>query len=121
MQPDKQGFFKDTQQLAEEYIRERLLLLKLETAEKSARLSSVVFTSVIIGVFAIIILLLLSALGCYFLKEITGSWYYGISIITFIYIIILTILVMLRKTVLHKHVTNFVIRLFFEKTEEIEA
>ena len=121
MQTDKPGFFKDTQQLVEEYIRERLLLLKLETAEKSARLASVVFTSMIIGVFGIIVLLLLTAIGCFFLKEITGSWYYGIGIITLIYVVILIILVVLRKTVLHKHITNFVIRLFFEKTEEIET
>lgn len=121
MQPDKPGFFKDTQQLAEEYIRERLLLLKLETAEKSAKLASVVFASMIIGVFGIIVLLLLSALGCYFFKELTGSWYYGFGIVTGLYAIVLIALVILRKSVLYKYITNFVIRLFFEKTEESEA
>ena len=121
MQPEKQGFFKDTQELAEEYIRERLLLLKLETAEKSARLASVAFASIVIGMVITIILLLLSALGCYFLQVLTGSWFYGLGIIILFYIILLIVLVVFRKPLFYKHISNMVIRIFFEKTENNEA
>jgi len=121
MQPEKQGFFKDTQQLAEEYIRERLLLLKLEAAEKSARLAAVTFTGIIIGVFMLIVLLLLSALACYLLQELTGSWFYGIGIVALFYILLLTVIIVLRKSLFNKYISDFVIRLFFEKTEDNEA
>ena len=121
MQPEKQGFFKDTQELAEEYIRERLLLLKLEAADKSARLASIAFASIIIGIVFTIVLLLISALGCYLLQMLTGSWFYGIGIVTLFYIILLTVLVVFRKSLFYKSVSNFVVRIFFEKTENDEA
>jgi hypothetical protein len=116
MQPDKQGFFKDTQQLAEEYIRERLLLLKLEAAEKSARLASVVFAGILIGVLATIVLLCISALACYLLQELTGSWYYGIGIVAAFYILLLVLLIVFRKSLFYKYVSDRVVRIFFEKT-----
>jgi len=121
MQPEKQGFFKDTQELAEEYIRERLLLLKLEAADKSARLASIAFASIIIGIVFTIVLLLLSALGCYLLQMLTGSWFYGIGIVALFYMVLLTLLVVFRKSLFYKSVSNFVVRIFFEKTENDEA
>lgn len=121
MQPDKAGFFKSTQQLAEEYIRERLLLLKLETAEKSARLASLVFASIIIGIFATIVILLLTVLGCYYLRQITQSWYLGIGLVTAFYVLIVVVLIIFRKSLLCNYITNFVIRIFFEKHDDVEA
>jgi hypothetical protein len=121
MQPEKQGFFKDTQQLAEEYIRERLLLLKLEAAEKSARMASVVFTGIIIGIFMMIVLLLLSAMACFALQEATGSWIYGIGIVSLFYILIMILLIIFRKSFFYKNISDFVVRLFFEKTENDEG
>jgi len=121
MQPKKQGFFKDTQQLAEEYIRERLLLLKLEAAEKSARLASVAFTGIIIGVFITVILLLVSALACYLLQQLTGSWLLGFGIVIVFYILMMTVVIVFRKSLFYKNIANFVIRIFFEKNENDES
>jgi len=120
MQPEKQGFFKDTQQLAEEYIRERLSLLKLEAAEKSARLASVAFAGMMIGVVVTLVLLLVSALACYFLQTLTGSWIAGIGIVILFYVIMLTLLVVFRKSLFYTYISNRVIRIFFEKTENDE-
>lgn len=121
MQPEKQGFFKDTQQLVEEYIRERLLLLKLEAAEKSARLASVVFTGIILGICISIILFLLSSMACYLLKQVTGSWTYGIGIVVLFYMLLMAVFFFLRKTFFYKPIANFVIKLFFEKNGNDEV
>ncbi len=117
MQPEKQGFFKDTQQLAEEYIRERLLLLKLEAAEKSARLASVVFAGIVLGMCMTVILMLLSALACYLLQQLTGSWIYGIGIVVLFYVLLMMVFFFFRRSFFYRHVANFVIKLFFEKNE----
>ncbi|HZG23274.1 MAG TPA: hypothetical protein VEZ17_01780 [Chitinophagaceae bacterium] len=118
MEPEKQGFFKETQELVEDYIRERLLLLKLQTAEKAAVLASVVFAGVIIGSLVFIILLFISLLACYFLEELTGSWYYGIGIVILFYVVITGILIYKRKSLLYKFVSDSVLKFFFEKTDE---
>jgi len=117
MQPEKQGFFKDTQELAEEYIRERLLLLKLEAAEKSARLASVAFTGIIIGAFSSVVMLLVSALACYLIQQATGSWLFGFGAVILFYVLVIALLIAFRKSFFQKQVANFVIRLFFEKNE----
>jgi len=84
-------------------------------------MASVVFTGIIVGVFVFIILLLLSALTCYLLHEITGSWVYGIGIVALFYIFITILLILFRKSFFHKHISNFVVRLFFEQTENDEV
>jgi polyferredoxin len=118
METNKQGFFKEIQHLAEEYIRERLLLLKLQTAEKVARMAAVVVAGAFIGIFVIIVLLLLTFLACYFFEQLTGSWYYGVGIVILFYLILIAFLVYLRKTLLYNFVSNSVIKMFFEETDD---
>ena len=117
MQADKQSFFKETQQLVEDYEKERILLLKLQTAEKTAQLASIIFGGVIIGVFVFFILLFLSIMAGYFLEELTGSWYYGLGIVTAFYAVLVAILIYFRKALLYKFISNSVIRILFEEIE----
>lgn len=117
MEADKQGFFKETQHLLEQYVKERLLLLKLETAEKAARLVAVFITGLIIALFSFLVLLFLSVMAGYFLAELTGSMYYGFGIVTAFYFILLALSVYFRKTVLYKYISDSMIRILFERTE----
>jgi hypothetical protein len=114
---DKEGFFKETVRLAEEYVDERLLLLKLQTAEKTAQLVSFVLISFLVSIFAVIILLLLTVIAAHFLVDLTGNWYYGYGIITAIYVIIFLLVFYLRKSLLYKFLSDSVIRMLFEKTD----
>lgn len=116
MEPDTQGFFRETQQLAEEYVKDRLTLLKLQTAEKTAQLAAIAFSGMVIGIFSFLFLLFLSMLAVYFLKEQTGSWYYGIGIITAFYAVLVVVLVILRKQLLMNTISDAVIKLFFEES-----
>ena len=119
MERDKQGFFKETSILAEDYIKERLLLVKLQTAEKTAKLISVVVTGFVVLMLSFFILLFLSFMAGYYLQEITGSWYYAFGIVTGFYILLVACLAYFRKTLLHKFIADSVIRILFEKNEEI--
>ncbi len=121
MARDRESFFRESSVVAEEYIRERILLLKLQTAEKTARLVSVIFAAFIIGVFISLLLLVVTALGVYFLAEITGSWYYGMGIISVVYIVIVLLLVYFRHAIFYRLIADLVIRIFFEKNESDDA
>lgn len=101
MEKDKQGFFKNTQLIVEEYVKERLLLLKLQTAEKAAKLTSVILTGFIIGAFILVILLLVSIITGYFLTELTGNWYFGFGIVTVFYILLAAVLTYFRNALLN--------------------
>jgi hypothetical protein len=114
---DKQGFFKETVRLAEEYVDERLLLLKLQTAEKTAQLVSFILISFLVAIFAFMILLLLTVIAAHFLVEVTGNWYYGYGIITLVYVTIFLVLMYLRKSLLYRFLSDSVIRMLFEKTD----
>lgn len=120
METNKQGFFKETQHLVEEYISERLLLLKLQTAEKVANMAAVIFAAALIGVFVLIILLLISVMACYFFEELTGNWYYGIGIVALFYIIVAGFLIYFRRALLYKFVSDSVIKMFFEETDNFD-
>src|SRR5829696_3670874 len=114
---DKQGFFKETLRLAEEYVDERLLLLKLQTAEKTAQLVSFILISFLVAIFAFMILLLLTVIAAHFLVEVTGNWYYGYGIIALVYVTIFLVLMYLRKSLLYRFLSDSVIRMLFEKTD----
>jgi hypothetical protein len=50
----------------------------------------------------------------------TGSWYYGIGMVTSFYIILVAFLIYFRKALLYKYVSDSVIKMFFEETETID-
>src|SRR3712207_4107107 len=116
MQPDTHGFFKETQQLAEGYVQDRLTLLKLQTAEKTAKLAAVIFSGLMIGLFSFLFILFLSFLAAYFIRRQTGSWYYGIGLVAAFYALLVAVLVLLRKQLMGRAISNGVIRIFFEET-----
>jgi hypothetical protein len=60
MEEQKPGFFEETQELVEDYVSNRLQLLKLQTAEKSAKLISLLLTVLVMALLAFFILLFLS-------------------------------------------------------------
>ncbi|MBE7172060.1 MAG: hypothetical protein INR73_15845 [Williamsia sp.] len=118
MEPDKQGFFKETQQLVEEYIQERLLLLKYQTAERTAGIGSSLLLGLCLGLLSLLVVLLISALGVYFFAQITRNWYLGFIIITALYAVFLFIVYMQRK-ILRKYFSDLIISLFFSDTHEL--
>lgn len=120
MEPDKIGFFKSVQQLVEEYVKERILLLKLQTAEKTARLLSVILAALIFGLLSFFILLFLSLMALYYFASLTGNLYYGFGIIVGFYVFLLILSVYFRKR-FYKYFSDMVVRLLFENTDITDA
>jgi uncharacterized membrane protein YqjE len=118
MPEEKQSFFEETQDLVEDYVKNRLQLFKLQTAEKSAKLVSLVFAGVVIGLLSFFILLFVSIMAGYYFSEKTGSQFYGFGIVAAFYILLLIVVIYLRKKFLDKYISDTVIKIFFDSNDD---
>jgi len=116
MDENKEDFFEETYGVFTEYVDDRMLLLKIQAAEKSGKLVSAFITIAVVALFTFFILLFLSIMGGYYFAEVTGSMFYGFSIIAGIYIFLLLAFLFINKQVLSKRIMNMVIRIFFERS-----
>lgn len=117
----KPGFFEETEEMVEKYVKDRMLLFKLQATEKAANLVALMVSGIVIGMIGFFILMFLSIMAGYYFAELTGSLFYGFGIITLVYIVLLIVLVVLRKKILHNFVANTVVRIIFDKqTDEHE-
>ncbi|MBC7903815.1 MAG: phage holin family protein [Gemmatimonadaceae bacterium] len=111
-------FFKDLHDLVQQYIADRLLMIKLQMAEKSARVVSLVFTGFGIALLSFFVLLFLGLMGGYYFTQLTDSHVAGFGIMAGIFLLLALIMIALRKKVISKFISDMVIRIFFDQTAE---
>jgi hypothetical protein len=114
----QQDFFTESKQAIEKYVQYRLLLIKLQAVEKISRLSGAMFTGLLIGILSFFIILFLSIMAAWYFGELLGSTFKGFGIICAFYVLVLILILIFRKRVLQKTITNTVINILFEQTEE---
>ncbi len=117
----QENFFAESREKIEEYIEDRMLLLKLRATEKISKLIGVMFATLLIVVFVFFILLFLSNTAAYYFAEITGSQYWGFGIVAGFYIVLLIVIILIRKKVIERYITNTVVNIFFERNEHNDA
>lgn len=117
MEEANDDFFTESKKELEQYVQDRILLLKLQASEKTARLVALLFSMLIIALLVFFILLFLSTMTGYYFAGITGSLYAGFGIVAAFYVCILILLIITRKR-FDKKIINAVIRIFFDKTDE---
>ena len=117
MTNEKQSFFEETQDLVESYVSNRLRLLKLQTAEKSSRVVSLVFAGLLIALLSFFILLFVSIMAGLYLSEKWHSSFYGFGSVVLFYILLLITVLALRGT-LDKYIFSKVINILFESNTE---
>lgn len=117
---EKEGFFVETKQMIEEYVEDRMLLLKLQLTEKAAKLSSVLFIAIIVGCMLLILFMMLSFVAGYYLSQAVGSYWGGFGILAAFYLIVIIILLYMHKTFLSKYIIDTVVKNSFnvKKTSE---
>jgi ABC-type polysaccharide/polyol phosphate export permease len=118
MEEQKPSFFEETQEMVEDYVSNRLQLLKLQTAEKSSKLISLLLTVLVMALLSFFILLFLSMTLGYYLAQKTGSLFTGFGIVAIFYVLLLVVVLYLRKRYLDKYISNTVIRIFFDTTAD---
>ncbi len=115
--PEKQNFFEETQDLVESYASNRLRLLKLQTAEKSSRVITVLLAGIVISLLSFFILLFVSIMAGYFFSEKLHSQFYGFGIVTLMYVLLLVVALLLRKR-LDKFIFEKLITILFESNND---
>ena len=113
----QQDFFAESKTAIEDYVHNRLFLIKLQAVEKISKLSAAMFAGLLIAVLSFFIILFLSIMAAWYFGELLGSVYIGFGIISAFYVIVLVLILVFRKKVLEKTITNSVINIFFEKTD----
>ena len=118
MDAEKQGFFRDMKQLGEEYVTERINLVKLQAAEKAARMSAVFATGAILGLLLFFVLLFLSLLGAYAIYDATLNVYLALGAVAGFYLLIALIVYSTKSSRIYPAITNAVIKMLFEKSSD---
>ena len=117
MQNEEPSFFSESREQIEQYIQDRILLLKLQAAEKAARLSGLLFTGIVLALLSFFVLLFISMMGGYFFASITGSLYSGFGIVAAFYLLLFVLIVRFRKVLIQNWVANTIVKIFFEKEQ----
>ncbi len=114
----KEQFFAETKKEVQEYLEDKILLFRLQTVQKLSKLAAALFSAVLIAVLVFFIILFLSIMAGYYFSSLTHSYFLGFGIVTFIYVILL--FVVLKVRVFDAFITNTVINIIFDRNSEKE-
>ncbi len=117
----KVNVFTESFKSAQDYLHQRMTLIKLQVIEKVSSLLASIVAGVLIALLGFFILLSLSIMGGFYFAELTGSNYIGFGIMTGVYVVLLLIVFALRKKVIGKSIINSVIKSMLDKTPEHDA
>ncbi len=107
---EKEGFFVETKEMIEEYVDDRLLLVKLQLTEKAAKLSSMVFIAATVGFLLLILFMIVTFIAGFYLSQAVGSYWGGFGILALFYIVVIFTLLYMHKTFLSKYIIDKVIK-----------
>jgi uncharacterized membrane protein YdjX (TVP38/TMEM64 family) len=112
------NFFSESKEKIQDYVKDRILLLRLELIEKISKLVSVMFVGLLITILSFFIVLFLSLMGGYYFAALTGSLYLGFGIVCGFYILVLIFILLAGKKLLNNFIINIIIKTVFDKTAD---
>lgn len=113
--PAEQNFFKDTKEKLQQYVQQRILLLRLQVTEKASRIASTIITTVLIIVVGLFLIVFASITAGFWLASITGSLIAGFGIVALFYFLVFLFIIIFLKKILQNLFINKLIRLFHKK------
>lgn len=118
MENEKNDFFLELKGMVADYLSARLLLLKYEFYEKSAKIAALLFSSLVIALLASMMLLFLSLAMGFYLGSLLNSLGTGFLLVTCFYFLLLLPFILFRKKWIEKAIINTVIKQLTEKEED---
>lgn len=113
--PAEQNFFKDTKQKLQQYIQQRILLLRLQATDKISRIASAIITVVLMVVIGLFLLIFASITAGFWLTHLTGSAIAGFGIVALFYFVVFLFIIIFLKKILQNLLINKLIQLFHKK------
>ncbi len=118
---EKSSVISELKQLITEYFDARLKLLKLETFEKSAKVTAVLFSSLVVALLGFFLLFFLSlTVGFYLSKLFNDSYTLGFLAVTGLYLILFVLLLVFKKDLLEKFLIERIIGELLGKEDDDE-
>jgi hypothetical protein len=102
---EKSPVINELRQLITEYFDARLKLIKLETFEKIAKVTAVLFSSLVVALLGFFLLFFLSMSAGFYLGKIFESMALGFLAVTGLYLILFILVLIMKKDLLE----NFLI------------
>ncbi len=109
------SFIHGVREEIEEYIEAKTTLFQLDATEKVSRIAGVVGILSLISLLALLILLCSSLMAGYYFAQLLESNFYGFAVVAGFYLLILLI-VWIRRKKLATFITNKMIGILFQKT-----
>jgi hypothetical protein len=115
---EKDGFFVQIKDMVEEYVDDRILLLKLQATEKAAKASATLFLGVMVTFISLVLFMIISFIAGYYLSQAVNSYPGGFGILAAIYILLIFLLVYLHKKYTGKMIIDSIIKFSFDSKEK---
>lgn len=116
-QEKKENFFVETKRLLEGYVKDKVLLVKLQASKSAASATAGVVNGVLLAVFGLFALIFISITLGFVFSELTGSFIWGFAIVSAIYVALIVTIILARKW-LTKKVANAVISAIYSKKKD---
>lgn len=121
MTEEKKPFFEETQDLLERYLSNRVQLVKLQLAEKSARVTTLLAAGLIIAFLGFFVLLFSSIMLGFYFSEKLHSQFFGFGIVAGVYFLLLVLVIIFRKPLLDQFIFRKIVAILFDTDEDENA
>ena len=114
MEGNPNTYFEETFGIVKKYTDDRLLLLKIQSAKKTAKITSKIVFIFATSILLFFVLLFVGFMSAYFFAEKLNSTFYGFAVVAGISVFILLLFITLYKVYFEGKVMNMITRVFFE-------
>ncbi len=116
MENNPNNYFDETFDLLKKYTDDRVLLLKIQSAKKTATLTSKIVFIFITSILFFFVLLFLGFMLAYFFGEKLNSIFYGFSIVAGMCLLLLLLFIFLYKVYFSNRIKDMITQIFFENS-----
>lgn len=117
---EKSPVISELRQLITEYFDARLKLIKLETFEKIAKVTAVLFSSLVVALLGFFLLFFLSMSLGFFLGKVFDSYALGFLSVTGLYLILFVLVLIMKKDLLEEFLIERIIGELTKKEDDDE-
>ncbi len=114
MESRSENYFDETYELVKKYTDDRLLLIKIQSAKKTAKLTSKVIYIFITSILLFFAVMFIGFMIAYYFAEKLNSNFYGFSIVVGMYLLLLLLFMILFKAYFSDKIKDMVAKVFFE-------
>jgi len=112
---EEANYFQETKLKINQYIDKRILLMRLQVADKASRIASTVLTAIILIIIGLFVLIFASFTAGYWLTDLTESPVIGFGIVALFYLFVFLLVIFFLRKVVRNFLVDKFIKLINEK------